>query len=924
MPTKPKARPRKPAAAGAPGASLTQRVRGSKLALLAVAAAIAAIAGVVTWQVEAIWETIGYGAAAAAAMAVVVVIALARRHLLGEHWYRFLGVLFLGFTTWGALAFYLPESGALAEGGLGGSFGALIIGERIALGVLRLVGLGVVGLALLSPAASRAAAFYGARGTAAAGRLMGSGAAALGASAAEAAERRRQRRAAAPPSPPPSWRANDDEGRRPLTAEDIVDRSARPQETARPFPPPPLFADGSPPRAPRLRPSATQASDMPQAIPLDDYRPIARPIEDDAANESPPGDFYSDDDASKYRASEYDEYELNEYDADGESPDTGRERDSDPFIADMQDLLDEMDALEDEDDDLDGIRLLDDMEDFENEDDLDDFDEMDGREEAPAVAAAPSADAASYLGETAGDWRLPAVELLDHAPVMGPSGIDNESKARAIEDALASYNIEAKVVEINPGPAVTQFGIEPGWVRRFKEVRVKDADGKQLLDEHGRPVVRRDEVSRTRVKVDAIANLDKDLALALAASSIRIEAPIPGKPLVGVEVPNEEFEFVSLRGVIESPLFAKQRAKTKLAVALGKGSGGDHEVADLAKMPHILIAGSTGSGKSVSINALLASLLMQATPQDLRLILIDPKRVEMAPYASLPHLLMPVILDVDKVVSALRWAINEMDERYKKFSSIGARNIVSYNDNKKVVDPLPYIVIAIDELADLMMAAPYDVEHALTRLAQLGRATGIHLIVATQRPSVDVVTGLIKANFPTRMSFAVSSVTDSRTILDTGGAEKLLGKGDSLYLPQDAPKPKRVQGVFVSDRELERIIRAWNSQNTGSKPAHVRVDSGDEDVPPGPPPAAAPASGGPGPDAPDGPPEAKPLAHPTLSEIIADDEAMDPLYEEAKAIAERASNVSPSLLQRRLRIGYNKARSLIEMLEEEGLIEPAA
>lgn len=652
---------------------------------------------------------------------------------------------------------------------------------------------------------------------------------------------------------------------------------------------------------------------MPQAIPLEDYRPTATPIEDDTANESPRDDFYSDDDASKY--------ELHEYDADDESPDTGRERDSDPFIADMQDLLDEMDALEGEDDDLDGIRLLDDTDDFEDEDDLDDFDEMDGPEEAPA-AAAPSADAASYLGETAGDWRLPAVELLDHAPVMGPSGIDNDSKARAIEDALASYNIEAKVVEINPGPAVTQFGIEPGWVRRFKEVRVKDADGKQLLDEHGRPVVRRDEVSRKRVKVDAIANLDKDLALALAARSIRIEAPIPGKPLVGVEVPNEEFEFVSLRGVIESPLFAKERAKTKLAVALGKGSGGDHEVADLAKMPHILIAGATGSGKSVSINALLASLLMQASPQDLRLILIDPKRVEMAPYASLPHLLMPVILDVDKVVSALRWAINEMDERYKKFSSIGARNIVSYNDNKKVVEPLPYIVIAIDELADLMMAAPYDVEHALTRLAQLGRATGIHLIVATQRPSVDVVTGLIKANFPTRMSFAVSSVTDSRTILDTGGAEKLLGKGDSLYLPQDAPKPKRVQGVFVSDRELERIIRAWNSQNTDSKPAHVRVDSGAEDAPP--PPAASLPSAGPGPAAPAAPPEAKPLAHPTLSEIIAEDEAMDPLYEEAKAIAERASNVSTSLLQRRLRIGYNKARSLIEMLEEEGLIEPAA
>ena len=608
------------------------------------------------------------------------------------------------------------------------------------------------------------------------------------------------------------------------------------------------------------------------------------------------------------------------------------ERDPDPFITDVEDLLDEMDALDDEDEGLDEVDALNDEDEgldnltyLNDEDEPDEFDDFedDGPDEAAGMPESPSitVDASSYLGETSGDWQLPAIELLDHAPVTGPSGVDNESKARAIEEALGSYNIEAKVVEINPGPAVTQFGIEPGWVRRFKEVRVKDADGKQLLDEHGRPVVRRDETSRTRVKVDAIANLDKDLALALAASSIRIEAPIPGKPLVGVEVPNSEFEFVSLRGVIESPVFTKMRAKTKLAVALGKGSGGDHEVADLTKMPHILIAGSTGSGKSVSINTLLVSLLMQATPRDLRLILIDPKRVEMAPYASLPHLLMPVILDVDKVVSALRWAVGEMDERYKKLSALGVRNIGSYNDNKKVVDPLPYIVIAIDELADLMMAAPYDVEHNLARLAQLGRATGIHLIVATQRPSVDVVTGLIKANFPTRMSFAVSSVTDSRTILDTGGAEKLLGKGDSLYLPQDAPKPKRVQGVFVSDRELERIIRAWNSQNTDSKPAHVRVDSGDEDA--APPPAAPPPSPGPGAEAPDEPPESK-RPGPRLSEIIAEDEAMDPLYEEAKAIAERASNVSPSLLQRRLRIGYNKARSLIELLEEEGLIEPAA
>ena len=912
MANKTKARPR-PAAGRAPKSrtSFTRRLRSSKIALLLVVAAAAAIAGLVTWQVQTIWETIGYGAAAAVAMAALVAAVLLRPRVLGAHWFRFLGVLFLGFTAWGALAFYLPETGTLSEVGLGGSFGADIIGERAAVGLLRLIGLGLVGLVLLSPQVSRAVAGHAARGAAAAGELAANAARTVGESAAAAAERRRLRRAAAAPGPSaPSWTANGGGGRRPITANDVVDRSGRPRESARPFPPPPLFADAPPTPMPAAQPqaSANAPSYTPPAVPLDDRPPVASPLpdptEDDARFEPPPvTDFSGEDDGGEYVAV-----------ANEEARAAGRVRDPDPFIADMEDLLEEMDALDDEDD-LDELRLLDDEDGFDDEDETD---------EPGTPAPSISVDASSYLGETAGGWRLPAVESLDHAPVMGPSGIDNESKARAIEEALASYNIEAKVVEINPGPAVTQFGIEPGWARRFKEVRLKDADGKHIFDEHGRPVVRREEVSRTRVKVDAIANLDKDLALALAASSIRIEAPIPGKPLVGIEVPNAEFEFVSLRGVIESPIFAKMRAKTKLAVALGKGSGGGHEVADLAKMPHILIAGSTGSGKSVSINALLASLLMQATPQDLRLILVDPKRVEMAPYASLPHLLMPVILDVDKVVSALRWAINEMDQRYKKFSSIGARNIVSYNNNDRVVDPLPYIVIAIDELADLMMAAPYDVEHSLTRLAQLGRATGIHLIVATQRPSVDVVTGLIKANFPTRMSFAVSSVTDSRTILDTGGAEKLLGKGDSLYLPQDAPKPKRVQGVFVSDRELERIIRAWNSQNTTSKPAHVRVESGDGTASPPPPPSAPPPSSGPGPAAPDGPPEAKPFAPPSLSELIAEDEAMDPLYEEAKVIAERASNVSPSLLQRRLRIGYNKAQSLIEMLEEEGLIEPAA
>jgi S-DNA-T family DNA segregation ATPase FtsK/SpoIIIE len=502
-------------------------------------------------------------------------------------------------------------------------------------------------------------------------------------------------------------------------------------------------------------------------------------------------------------------------------------------------------------------------------------------------------------------WTLPSLELLDNTPVGTPSTADNESRARAIEAALASYGIDAKVVEINPGPAVTQFGIEPGWTRRFKEIRVRDGNGKPVVDENGKPVVRREEVSRTRVKVDAITNLDKDIALALAASSIRIEAPVPGKSMVGIEVPNNESEIVGLRTILESGTFAKSLAKSKLAIALGKGSGGDSEVADLAKMPHVLIAGATGAGKSVCINVFLTCLLMHSTPRELRLLLVDPKRVELVPFNSVPHLITPVITDVDQVVGALKWAMHEMDERYKKFSAVGARNLDAYNKSPKVAEPLPCLVIAVDELADLMMAAPYDVEHGLTRLAQLGRATGIHLIVATQRPSVDVVTGLIKANFPTRISFAVGSMVDSRTILDTGGAEKLLGKGDMLFLPQDAPKPKRIQGVYLSDREIERVIMAWNSQVNQPRPPRVELKR--EEERPVPTEATVTLD--------------RPMSQQALAKTVPPTDDADPLMEQARELADEHPNLSPSLLSRKLRIGQRKAKLLLDMLEEEGLVD---
>ena len=314
------------------------------------------------------------------------------------------------------------------------------------------------------------------------------------------------------------------------------------------------------------------------------------------------------------------------------------------------------------------------------------------------------------------------------------------------------------------------------------------------MDSDGNPVVHLEEVSKKRVKVDQVAALDKDLALALAAPSIRIEAPVPGKSLVGIEVPNASMGLVGLKEAIGSPQFQKILSKSKLALALGKGSAGEVVVDILARMPHLLIAGATGSGKSVSITSLISCLLMHNTPEELKFVLIDPKRVELVAFGTIPHLITPVIVDMEKVVGTLKWVSKEMDRRYKLMASVAARNIDSYNKKAASTAKLPYLVVIIDELADLMSLSPFDVEQALTRLAQMGRATGIHLVVATQRPSVDVITGLIKANFPTRLSFAVTSMMDSRVILDTGGAEKLLGRGDMLYLPSDASKPRRLQG----------------------------------------------------------------------------------------------------------------------------------
>ena len=519
-------------------------------------------------------------------------------------------------------------------------------------------------------------------------------------------------------------------------------------------------------------------------------------------------------------------------------------------------------------------------------------------EAAPAAEAEPDEDEEpQQLGlDLAGPsgWHLPAIEMLNAPQVSASRKHDNAARAQLIVDTLASFGVDATVVEINEGPTVTQFGVEPGWEVRSKDVALKDETGKALLAPDGRTRTERVEVGRTRVRVNKITALQNDLALALAAPSLRIEAPVPGRAIVGIEVPNDSATVVTMRTVMETKEFADMARKTKLALALGKGVSGVPVVADLAKMPHLLIAGATGSGKSVCMNSIIAGILMNATPNDVRFVMVDPKRVELTAYAHIPHMAFSeIIVDMDKVVGTLQAAVAEMEARYKKFAAVAVRNIEAYNRHPRVLKKLPYWVVIIDELADLMMAAPFEVEKLLCRLAQLARATGIHLVVATQRPSVDVVTGLIKANFPTRIAFAVTSMTDSRTILDMGGAEKLLGRGDMLYMPTDAAKPIRIQGVYVSDAEVERLVQFWTDDRFSAlapenadallEQALVERNGGEDDI---------------------------------------DVDQSDPIYERARGLALQHRHVSPSLFQRRLRIGYVKASRLVEMLEDEGILGP--
>src|SRR5437588_7287456 len=413
-------------------------------------------------------------------------------------------------------------------------------------------------------------------------------------------------------------------------------------------------------------------------------------------------------------------------------------------------------------------------------------------------------------------WKLPDTSLLNNPEEvkLHLMGDDTTTLAKLIQDTLRSFRIDAEVrpEDISVGPTVIRFGIRPTGKPAMK------------LDEKGKPVPIKDAsgniVYEMRTRVSRIMALQNDLALVLEAKSIRMEAPVPGRPYVGVEIPNKNSRLVTLREVLESKEYQAAKAKSRLAIVLGRDVAGQVRVGDLARMPHLLIAGATGAGKSVCINTIIASILTQASPEDVRLLLVDPKMVELIMYNGIPHLLAPVVTEVEKVVGLLKRAITEMERRYRLFSKLGVRNLdgyrklraekISHGDSS--LENLPAIVIIIDELADLMMAAPEEVEGMICRLAQLARATGIHLVIATQRPSVDVITGLLNANIRTRISFMVSSSVDSRTIIDMGGAERLLGRGDMLYLPADAGKPERIQCCFLADDEAETLVHFWRKQ----------------------------------------------------------------------------------------------------------------
>ncbi len=477
------------------------------------------------------------------------------------------------------------------------------------------------------------------------------------------------------------------------------------------------------------------------------------------------------------------------------------------------------------------------------------------QDEEPVKSTASKAESALTINKNEDSWMTPEPALLDNKQFKPDAG-DIKKNAQIIKETLADFKVDVEMEEANIGPRVTQFTLKPP----------------------------------SGVRLQKITALDTNLALNLAAESIRIEAPIPGKKAVGIEVPNKKSAIVTLRGIIESSQW--KHDDSKLSFAIGKDISGKSIIGQLDAMPHLLIAGQTGSGKSIMINTFLLSLLYKNSPSDLKLILVDPKRVELSPYNHIPHLLTQVITDPDKCLSALKWAVDEMERRYELLAEKGKREIKSFNDSN-AEEKLPYIVIVIDELADLMMVAARDVESLIVRIAQKARAIGIHLVLATQRPSVDVITGLIKANIPARIAFTVASQIDSRTIIDQTGAEKLLGKGDLLFTTPQITKPQRIQGAFVSEDEVNAVVNFVKSQ---------AAPNYDEDV------------------------VKQQVSIGSNGGVVMDFDGSsgdEDLYKDSVKVVVDAGKASASLLQRRLRIGYSRASRMIDVLEERGVIGPA-
>jgi DNA segregation ATPase FtsK/SpoIIIE, S-DNA-T family len=483
-------------------------------------------------------------------------------------------------------------------------------------------------------------------------------------------------------------------------------------------------------------------------------------------------------------------------------------------------------------------------------------------EPAPATTTnrekSPEAPVMHVVAEPADDlpeieWKLPPIALLDTVTARRERMADEiKRNVKIIESTLETFGVSCKVVGVNPGPAVTQYELQPG----------------------------------PGVQVKRITALQNDLSLALAAAPLRIEAPIPGKAAVGIEVPNKSASLVTIREVLETAAF--REGTRALALGLGNDVSGASIVADLTRMPHLLIAGATGQGKSVCINALITSLLFQVTPEHMRLLLIDPKRVELTGYNGLPHLALPVLVESHQAAAALRWAVAEMDRRYKMFSAEGVRNIAAYNEKavQRLARELPYVVIVIDELADLMMVAAGEIEELICRIAQLARAVGIHLVIATQRPSTDIITGLIKANIPSRIAFAVGSQVDSRVILDSGGAEKLLGRGDMLYQPVDAGKPTRIQGAFVSDPEVEAVVNFWKSQGAPRYMEEILEEGAGTEWERG----------------------------------ETAERKLDPLFARAARAVAAEGAASVSLVQRKFNVGYSRAGRIVDQLADNHVV----